>query len=69
MPRCTSYVAMMLVMVIPAFGAPAEGSCGLGEESAHRAIENEKKKTESPGATESALIPPGEFGCTGQEED
>jgi hypothetical protein len=64
-------VALIMSCVLgfsaPAFaakgGEPTEGACGLGKESAHRNIEN----PESPGATEGALFPPSEFGCTGQE--
>jgi hypothetical protein len=42
-------------------GVSHQGSCGLGKSFAQAAIADPT----SPGATEYALVPPGEFGCTG----
>jgi hypothetical protein len=42
-------------------GVSHQGSCGLGKSFAQAAIADPM----SPGATEYALVPPGEFGCTG----
>jgi hypothetical protein len=58
-------VAVALFAATPASaengGAPHPGSCGLGKPGAHEAIQDPT----SPGATENALIPPSEIGCTG----
>ncbi len=70
--RFTAMLAMvmMIVMVVAApvladkGGFQHEGSCGVGR-AAHEAIED----PESPGATEYALQPPSEVGCTTNEED
>jgi hypothetical protein len=42
-------------------GGPHEGSCGLGREAAHAAIQEPAK----PGASEVSLMKPAEAGCTG----
>jgi hypothetical protein len=42
-------------------GGPHQGSCGLGREAAHMAIQNPT----APGASEAALMKPAEAGCTG----
>ena len=64
--------AMTVAMAMPAFAAAkefspnphAEGSCGLARPGAQEAVAFE----EGPGATEAALFPPSESGCTGQKE-
>jgi hypothetical protein len=43
-------------------GGPHEGSCGLGREAAHAAIQAPAK----PGASEASLLKPAEAGCTGR---
>ena len=62
--------AMLLVMLVagPAFAAAefspnehAGQSCGLGRPGAQEALADQT----SPGATENALAPPSEAGCTG----
>ena len=42
-------------------GGPHEGSCGLGREAAHAAIQSPA----APGASEAALMKPAVAGCTG----
>ena len=58
-------VALVLLAAIPASakkgGAPADGSCGLGQSVAHEAIADPT----GPGASEAATFPPSEAGCTG----
>jgi hypothetical protein len=68
--RLTTLLAMVVVMVMlgaaPALankgGVPHEGNCGIGATTAHGDIADQT----SPGATESARVPPSEAGCTGQ---
>ena len=58
--------AFAVTAAAPAFadkgGNSHQGSCGLGMEIAHEAIESD----EGPGASEAATFPPSEAGCTGQ---
>jgi hypothetical protein len=68
--KLTALLAMVVVTVMlvaaPAFAAkggfPPEHSCGIGT-GALLAIEDQR----GPGASEAALLPPSEAGCTGQE--
>ncbi len=57
--------AMLVGSALPAFadkgGIDHAGACGLGKSAAHRAIAN----SVAPGASETALIPPANTGCTG----
>ena len=57
--------ALLVTSALPAFadkgGFDHAGACGLGKAAAHRAILN----TVAPGASETALIPPANTGCTG----
>jgi hypothetical protein len=43
-------------------GEPHAGSCGVGKEMAHAAVQDQAK----PGATEVAHIKPADAGCTGK---
>jgi hypothetical protein len=70
MRRRLTTLSATVVMAVMLVAAPAladkggiqhKGSCGVGR-AAHEAIEDQT----SPGATEYALFPPSEAGCTAQ---
>ena len=61
----TVVVMTVLLAAAPALadqgGSQHEGSCGVGKDAAHESISEDTR----PGASECALFPPKEFGCTG----